>query len=188
MEVIIVIVRMATVTIEECKNKGSASGFDTATNQECENLICTHPGDNATCVQEGVTSTATPTPTTIQVSGQGEGENFCPRATGSRPASITFSAQQSGSAAVQGQFTVTVPIAGTQLVKTGTLNGLQISGNTFTLTGTELSQGPAFCGTLQLPTSATISGQCGTSVTIQFTTADGEHATFTNANVQCTTT
>src|SRR5438874_1179286 len=45
-----------TVTIEECKNKGSASGFDTATNQECENLICTHPGNNATCVQEGVSA------------------------------------------------------------------------------------------------------------------------------------
>jgi hypothetical protein len=42
-----------TVTIEECKNKGSASGFDTAVDQECENLICTHPGNNATCVNEG---------------------------------------------------------------------------------------------------------------------------------------
>jgi hypothetical protein len=42
-----------TVTIEECKNGGSASGFDTALDQECENLICTHPGENATCVQEG---------------------------------------------------------------------------------------------------------------------------------------
>jgi hypothetical protein len=41
-----------TVTIEECKNKGSASGFDTTTNQECENLICTHPGVGATCVSE----------------------------------------------------------------------------------------------------------------------------------------
>jgi hypothetical protein len=42
-----------TVTIEKCQNKGSASGFDTAVDQECENLICTHPGENATCVQEG---------------------------------------------------------------------------------------------------------------------------------------
>jgi len=42
-----------TVTIEECKNRGSASGFDTTVDQECENLICTHPGENATCVQEG---------------------------------------------------------------------------------------------------------------------------------------
>jgi hypothetical protein len=42
-----------TVTIEECKNRGSASGFDTSLDQECENLICTHPGENATCVQEG---------------------------------------------------------------------------------------------------------------------------------------
>jgi Family of unknown function (DUF6346) len=41
-----------TVTIEECKNRGSASGFDTNVNQECENLICTHPGDGATCVSE----------------------------------------------------------------------------------------------------------------------------------------
>ncbi len=55
-----------TVTIEECKNRGSASGFDTALDQECENLICTHPGENATCVQEGVvTSTPTPTPEPI---------------------------------------------------------------------------------------------------------------------------
>ena len=54
-----------TVTIEECKNSGSASGFDTATSQECENLICTHPGDNAICSQEGVTTpTPTPKPTT----------------------------------------------------------------------------------------------------------------------------
>jgi len=175
-----------TVTIEECKNRGSASGFDTALDQECENLICTHPGNNATCVQEGVTST-TPTPTTIQVSGQGEGENFCPRATQSLPASITFSAQQSGSAAVQGQFTVTVAADGDQLIKTGTLNDLQISGNTFTLTGTELSQGPVTCGNTNPPVSATITGQCGTGVTIQYATADGEHATFTG-NVVCTTT
>jgi hypothetical protein len=54
-----------TVTIEECKNRGSASGFDTATNQECENLICTHPGENATCTQEGVRSTPTSTPEPI---------------------------------------------------------------------------------------------------------------------------
>ncbi len=50
-----------TVTIEECKNRGSASGFDTALDQECENLICTHPGNNATCVQEGAVTTTTAT-------------------------------------------------------------------------------------------------------------------------------
>ena len=47
-----------TVTIEECKNKGSASGFDTTLDQECENLICTHPGNNATCTQEGLAAAA----------------------------------------------------------------------------------------------------------------------------------
>ena len=53
-----------TVTIEECKNRGSASGFDTATNQECENLICTHPGSGATCVSEPGKVTPPPTPAT----------------------------------------------------------------------------------------------------------------------------
>jgi hypothetical protein len=180
-----------TVTIEECKNKGSASGFDTAVDQECENLICTHPGNNATCVEEGavaVTQTQTPTPTTIEVSGQGQGQNFCPAASASLPASITFSVQQSGSAAAQGQFEVTAQL-GEPLPKTGTLDSVQITGNSFTITGTELSQpGPVRCGDFtQLPTSATISGQCGTGVTIQFATATGEHATFTG-NVECTTT
>jgi hypothetical protein len=51
-----------TVTIEECKNRGSASGFDTALDQECENLICTHPGENATCVQEGAVAVTPTTP------------------------------------------------------------------------------------------------------------------------------
>jgi hypothetical protein len=177
-----------TISIQKCKQAAIQSGFDNNQGQECENLICTHPGNNATCVQEGVTSTATPTPTTIQVGGQGEGENFCPNAEVSLPASITFSAQQSGSVAVQGQFTVTVDLSsGEPIIKTGTLNDLQISGNTFTLTGTELSQGPARCGGTNLPVSATITGQCGTGVTIQYTTADGEHATFTG-NVVCTTT
>jgi hypothetical protein len=47
-----------TITALKCQNKGSASGFDTTVDQECENLICTHPGNNATCVQEGAASQA----------------------------------------------------------------------------------------------------------------------------------
>jgi hypothetical protein len=54
-----------TVTIEECKNRGSASGFDTTVDQECENLICTHPASGATCVSENEGATTTPvTPAT----------------------------------------------------------------------------------------------------------------------------
>jgi hypothetical protein len=57
-----------TVTIEECKNRGSASGFDTALDQECENLICTHPGPGATCVSEpGNVTPPTPTTGTLEV-------------------------------------------------------------------------------------------------------------------------
>jgi hypothetical protein len=41
-----------TVTVLKAENKGSASGFDTSVNQEAENLICTHPGSNATCTSE----------------------------------------------------------------------------------------------------------------------------------------
>jgi hypothetical protein len=46
------------------QNKGSASGFDNTAEQECQNMICTHPGENATCTQEGVRSIPTPEPTT----------------------------------------------------------------------------------------------------------------------------
>jgi hypothetical protein len=54
-----------TITVEKCKNKGSASGFDTTVNQECENLICTHPGNNATCVSENEQAAVTPPVTPV---------------------------------------------------------------------------------------------------------------------------
>ena len=50
-----------TVTIQKCKQAAIQSGFDNNQGQECENLICTHPGENATCVQEGGAA-AIPTP------------------------------------------------------------------------------------------------------------------------------
>jgi hypothetical protein len=52
-----------TVTIQKCKQDGTVSGFDNTDEQECQNVICTHPGENATCTQEGVRSISTPTPT-----------------------------------------------------------------------------------------------------------------------------
>jgi hypothetical protein len=153
-------------------------------------LICTHPGENATCTEEGVrsisTPTPTPTPTTIQVSGQGErGQNVCPDGT-SLAASITFSVQQNVGGAVQGQFNVDVDFPGNPFTKTVTLDSVQITGNSFTITGKELSAGS--CEDIVVPPTATITGQCGTGVTIQFATAHGENAMFTNANVVCTTT
>ena len=62
-----------TVTILKCKNKGSASGWDTTTNQECENLICTHPGSDGTCVTEN--EGATVSPVGNQTNGGGEDNN-----------------------------------------------------------------------------------------------------------------
>jgi hypothetical protein len=55
-----------TITALKCQNKGSASGFDTALDQECENVICTHPGNNATCVQEGAAAAPTPAKLTCE--------------------------------------------------------------------------------------------------------------------------
>jgi hypothetical protein len=56
-----------TITIQKCKQAAIQSGWDNDQEQECENLICTHPGESATCTQEGAvataTATATPTPT-----------------------------------------------------------------------------------------------------------------------------
>jgi hypothetical protein len=52
-----------TVTIEECKQRGSVSGFDNTLGQECQNVICTHPGSGATCVSDlGKVTPPTPTP------------------------------------------------------------------------------------------------------------------------------
>ena len=52
-----------TITALKCQNIGSASGFDTAVDQECENLICTHPSSDGSCVSEGsATSKVTPPP------------------------------------------------------------------------------------------------------------------------------
>jgi hypothetical protein len=42
-----------TVTVQACKQKGSVSGFDNTAEQEAQNVICTHPGENATCTSEG---------------------------------------------------------------------------------------------------------------------------------------
>jgi len=62
-----------TVTILKCKNKGSASGWDTNVNQECENLICTHLGSGATCVRENEVTPVTPVGN--QTNGGGEEDN-----------------------------------------------------------------------------------------------------------------
>jgi hypothetical protein len=51
-----------TITIEKCKQASTESGFDNNQEQECANLICTHPGNNATCTQEGAAGTPIPTP------------------------------------------------------------------------------------------------------------------------------
>jgi hypothetical protein len=51
-----------TLTIQKCKQAATQSGWDNDQEQECENTICTHPGENSTCVQEGgAAAVVTPT-------------------------------------------------------------------------------------------------------------------------------
>jgi hypothetical protein len=56
-----------TVTILKSQNKGFASGWDTAVNQEADNTICTHPSTN--CLSEG---SETPVVTNNTSSDDGE--------------------------------------------------------------------------------------------------------------------
>jgi hypothetical protein len=51
----------STVTIQACKQKGSVSGHDNTLGQECQNVICTHPGSGATCVSDPGKVTPPPT-------------------------------------------------------------------------------------------------------------------------------
>jgi Prealbumin-like fold domain len=142
-------------------------------------------GDIAAGQQLICTITNTETQPTMQVRGQGEGQSLCPPpATVIVPnASLGFSAQQIGGA-VQGQFDLTLHFANNDnRYKTGTLNNIQINGDgSFTVTGTELTSP---CDGSRVPTTVTISGQCGTGIPILYMTADGERATFTG-NVACT--
>jgi hypothetical protein len=41
-----------TDTAQIAKQKASVSGFDNDLDQEALNVICTHPGENATCTSE----------------------------------------------------------------------------------------------------------------------------------------
>jgi hypothetical protein len=47
-----------TVTAQINGQGAAQSGFDNDQEQESQNTICTHPGNNATCVEEGVVSVA----------------------------------------------------------------------------------------------------------------------------------
>jgi hypothetical protein len=50
-----------TITIQKHNQDGAQSGYDGLFEEEGQNVICTHPNDNATCTEEGITSAATPT-------------------------------------------------------------------------------------------------------------------------------
>jgi hypothetical protein len=54
-----------TITIQKCKQAATQSGFDNTQEQDCKSTICTHPGENATCTQEGAVAAPQQTPTPI---------------------------------------------------------------------------------------------------------------------------
>jgi hypothetical protein len=113
-----------TITALKCENKGSASGFDTTTNQECENLICTHPGNNASCVSENEGATTTTSPVTtptgtlivkkIEICRIG---NTCPspsdftiKVTGNNPTPSTFHVTSPGTPGTRPSTVVTLGV------------------------------------------------------------------------------
>ncbi len=52
-----------TITEQKCKQYGIVSGFDNTAEQECQNVICTHPTSDGSCVSEGsATPKVKPTP------------------------------------------------------------------------------------------------------------------------------
>ncbi|MGC2427621.1 MAG: hypothetical protein WA421_11340 [Nitrososphaeraceae archaeon] len=52
-----------TITEQKCKQYGIVSGFDNTAEQECQNVICTHPSSDGSCVSEGsATPKVKPTP------------------------------------------------------------------------------------------------------------------------------
>jgi hypothetical protein len=55
-----------TVTGLAAQNRGFVSGFDTKADQEAQNVICTHPGENAACSQEGAAAAAASTNLTCE--------------------------------------------------------------------------------------------------------------------------
>jgi hypothetical protein len=126
-----------TVTIQKCKQDGTASGFDNDLEQECGNTICTHPGNNASCVSENE-GTVTPTSTSTSTS--------------SPPIPVnTVGCTQTGSTTVTGiavnQCCVIVQNNNTTGTGTTTTGGAQTGTNACTVTIT---------GPITLPTGTAI--------------------------------
>jgi hypothetical protein len=181
-----------TITEQKCKQDGSVSGFDNTAEQECQNVICTHPGNNATCTQEGVrstptstpTPTPTPTPTGFTVTGTGTGSSasfVCnPPVAEDLTFSIDFSAQRDGT--VSGTYTISTSNGFTVQ---GTITDGTTDGNTYTLSG--VNQTVCSDDQANRPVAPmTISGDCGDRVTITYRDPLTV-GTFTG-NVQCTLT
>jgi hypothetical protein len=134
-------------------------------------------------------------PSTKAVSGHGTTNTItCPISGIVGPFTLDFSAAKSSNGKLSGNWKITSvdPLFGLLIVKSGNINGGQIQNSKYIVTGIEdidrgcTSSDPSsnpFGG--QIPTTMSISGQCGTGVQINFQAADGEKATFTG-NVACT--
>lgn len=113
------------------------------------------------------------------IQGSGEGQLNCPSSGSSPPGNETihFSAFKGK------QFTPfrTWYIQGeNSQFKVGNITGGQVTGNQFTLTGTESSDN--LCSS-QVPATITITGQCGQGVLIQFKSSNGEEGQFAGSVV-----
>jgi hypothetical protein len=113
------------------------------------------------------------------IKGSGEGQLNCPPSGSSPPGNETihFSAYKGK------QF---LPLltwyiqGGDSQFKIGNITGGHVTGNQFTLTGTESTDN--LCSS-QVPATITITGQCGQGVLIQFKSSNGEEGEFAGSVV-----
>lgn len=118
------------------------------------------------------------------IEGAGRGQVNCPSVDGEPGTSpqgdetITFIAsKQKGT--LFGQWEIFGEFGG---IKSFNINGGHIGGKEFTLRGTETFD--QLCNSEQIPAAITITGECGTDVTIHFRASNGEEGEFVG-NVAC---
>jgi hypothetical protein len=113
------------------------------------------------------------------IQGRGTGQLNCPSGSSPPGDEAIFFGADKFRGSILGDFFLQSQETG--LSKEGTIFGGHISGKHFTLTGIESLDD--LCSS-QVPTTITITGQCGQGVPIQFRASNGEQGQFTG-NVAC---
>jgi hypothetical protein len=163
-----------TVTDQAASQGAEESGFDVTQEQESQNVICTHPNDNASCSQEGITSVPIPLPMPTTPP---------PPTTGTLLVRKVVVCMDDGQCPSPSEFTITVE---SSTGRKTTFPGSE-TGN-----GVTLEQGQFFVNEDQSPAIFTVSfsGDCTQAgqFTASGTIIGGEHKTCIITNTETTGT